>query len=403
MKKIILILLLISTARLYAFDISGRLLDERYFPVPKMKVFVSRGGSAVTDKNGEFKLTVDNTPYDLTIFDLATNIGVVYRNLSVANPEIFLFGSVTSKYANTEALRVNFPPVPNGKTDLIKFVSDEIFYSQDVIAYSGETTKLLSVDFPSSKKQINGRIIFMEKSPFSYEKFSERAVTIQKDYYLQTVIFDTLSTFSKPGDAYISLVLPVLDFDRKGFSVYANFMSLHRNAELLLNTTEGDIISTKVLVPQTIPFGYRLKIVGNGFDKGGIGFENFVYSYPNASYNLTSETPPKLEAPQDKLYTVNSNTLFSYDWGSGIGIYVVHFHCYDPVGDFYIVTNDRNIPSPISFAGSILKGTEFSWVVAKYLTYMSVDDYVKPRNYANDIGYKAILTSELRTFRTKFP
>ena len=180
-------------------------------------------------------------------------------------------------------------------------------------------------------------------------------------------------------------------------------MSLHRNAELLLNTTEGDIISTKVLVPQTIPFGYRLKIVGNGFDKGGIGFENFVYSYPNASYNLTSETPPKLEAPQDKLYTVNSNTLFSYDWGSGIGIYVVHFHCYDPVGDFYIVTNDRNIPSPISFAGSILKGTEFSWVVAKYLTYMSVDDYVKPRNYANDIGYKAILTSELRTFRTKFP
>ena len=164
MKKIILILLLISTARLYAFDISGRLLDERYFPVPKMKVFVSRGGSAVTDKNGEFQLTVDNTPYDLTIFDLATNIGVVYRNLSVANPEIFLFGSVTSKYANTEALRVNFPPVPNGKTDLIKFVSDEIFYSQDVIAYSGETTKLLSVDFPSSKKQINGRIIFMEKS-----------------------------------------------------------------------------------------------------------------------------------------------------------------------------------------------------------------------------------------------
>lgn len=403
MKKIILILLLFLSARLYALEIKGRLLDERYFPIPKMKIQLSNGSSATTDNNGEFKLYIDNTPYDLTIFDLASNNGIIYRELTTSNPEIFLFGSVTSKYANTEAVRVNFLSVPQGKTDLIKFVSDDIFYSQDATAYTGETTKLLSVDFQSSKKQINGRVIFIEKTPYSFEKYAERAVTIQKDYYLQTIIFDSNTVYTKLGDAYISLVLPVMDFDRKGFSVYANFLSLHRNAEILLNTTEGDIISTKVLVPLSLPYGYRLKVIGNGSDKSGTGFANIVYSYPNSSYNISSETPPKLDSPQDKLYSVNNNTLFSYEWGSGIGVYIIHFHCFDPVGDFYVVTNDRNIKSPIEFAGKILKGTEFSWVVSKYLTYLSVDDFVKPRNYANDIGYKAILTSELRTFRTKFP
>jgi hypothetical protein len=403
MKKLILIILLLLSSDMYALEIKGRILDERYFPVPKMKITSSGGSGATTDKNGEFKLTIDNTPYDLTIFDAASNNGVIYRDLTTDNPELFLFGSTKSKYANTEVVRVNFLPVPQGKTDLIKFLSDEIFYSLDATAYSGETTKLLSVDFPSSKKQINGRIIFIEKTPYSFEKFGERALTIQKDYYLQTVIFDSLTVYSKPGDAYLSIVLPVMNFDRKGFSVYANFLSLHRNAEILLNTTEGDIISTKVLVPLSLPYGFRLKIAGNGFDKGGIGFANFIYSYPNSSYNISSENPPKLESPQDKLYNTDNNTLFSYDWGSGIGIYIVHFHCFDPVGDFYVVTNNRNIKSPVSYASNILKGTEFSWIVSKYITYLSVDDFAKPRNYANDIGYKAILSSEMRTFRTKFP
>jgi len=402
MKKLGLVLLILFSTQSFALDIKGRLLDERYFPVPKIEVYVTNGGSTVTDNNGIFKLTTTGTSYDLTVIDLATNVGVLYKNLTIDNPEIFLFGNRSSKYVNTEVVRVNFPPVPQGRTELIKFVSDEIFYSQDVIAYAGETSKLISVDFPSNKKQINGRIIFLEKSPYSFEKYGERAVTIIKDNYLQTIIFDSLTVFSKPGDAYISLVLPTTDFDRKGFSVYADFLSLHRNAEILLNTTEGDIISTKVLVPLSLPFGYRLKIVGNAYNKGGVGFENFIYSYPEATYNLSIEEPPKLESPQDKLYTINANTIFSYEWGSGIGIYVIHYHCYDPVADYYIATTERNITSPLGFASNILKGVEFSWTVSKYMTYLSVDDFAKPRAFANDLGYKAISTSDMRTFRTKF-
>ena len=45
---------------------------------------------------------------------------------------------------------------------------------------------------------------------------------------------------------------------------------------------------------------------------------------------------------------------------------------------------------------------EFRWRVNKYLTYFSVDDFVKPSAFKNDIGYKAILYSEERTFKTGY-
>jgi hypothetical protein len=215
-------------------------------------------------------------------------------------------------------------------------------------------------------------------------------------------MFDSNSYYSKPGDSYVTIYPPGQDCEKKSFEVFGDFLSLHRNASFRLNYTEGDIISTKVLIPNTLPYGYRIRITGSCLFKGGSGFDSYFYSYPGATYNINSETPPALESPQDKLYGVNDNTQFSYEWGSGTGIYVIHFHCFDPVGDFYIVTTDRNVKSPLSSAKDILKGTEYSWNVTKYLTYVSVDSYVRPKDFSNDVGYKASSYSELRTFRTKF-
>lgn len=383
-------------------DISGKVLDERYFPVPGLKLYFSGGKAATTNGEGKFKISLDNSPYDVFIYDYANLNGAVYRNLTTATPELTLFGSNSSKYINTDIMKVNFLPVPQGKTVIIKFISDQIFSSKEVVASSGEKTKLITVDYPNTKDFINGRIVYIEKSPQSYDKFSEKTVTIMKDNLTQSVMFDSNSYYLKPGDSYLTIYLPGQESESKSFRVYADFLSLHRNSELLLNTTEGDIISTKVLIPQTLPYGYRIKIVGSSSFKGGSGYDSYFYSYPGATYNINSETPPLLDAPQDKLYTVNDNTIFSYEWGSGTGVYVVHFHCFDPVGDFYEVTTDRNIKSPLPFVKDILKGTEFSWNVSKYLTNVSVDSFVRPKEFANDLGYRAVTYSNMRTFRTKF-
>lgn len=383
-------------------DISGKVLDERYFPVPNLTLYFTGGASTKTNNEGKFKISLDVQTYDVFIYDYANLNGVVYRSLTTNTPELTLFGNTSSKYVNTDIMRVNFLPIPQGKTAIIKFVSDQIFSSKEVIASSGERVKLITVDYPSTKDYINGRIIYIEKSAQSFDKFSEKSVTILKDNLTQSVVFDSASYYSKPGDSYVTIYPPGQESENKSFQVYADFLSLHRNSELLLNSTEGDIVSTKVLIPQNLPYGYRIKIVGSSSFKGGSGFDNYFYSYPGASYNINSETPPLLASPQDKLYTVNDNTIFSYEWGSGTGVYIVHFHCFDPVGDFYIVTTDRNIKSPLPYAKDVLKGTEFSWNVAKQITYTSIDTYVRPKDFANDVGYRAITYSNLRTFRTKF-
>jgi hypothetical protein len=383
-------------------DISGKVLDEKYFPVPNLTLYFSGGASTKTNSEGKFKISLDASSYDVFIYDYANLNGAVYRNLTTTTPELTLFGNTSSKYVNTDIMKVNFNPVPQGKTVTIKFISDQIFSSKEVTASAGERTKLITIDYPSTKDYINGRIIYIEKSPQSFDRFSEKAVTILKDNTTQSVAFDSNSYYSKPEDSYLTIYLPGQESESKSFEVYADFLSLHRNSELLLNTTEGDIVSTKVLIPKNLPYGYRIKITGSSRFKGGSGFDNYFYSYPGATYNINSETPPLLDSPQDKLYTVNDNTLFSYEWGSGTGVYVVHFHCFDPVGDFYVVTTDRNLKSPLPYVKDILKGTEFSWNVSKYLTYTSTDAFVRPKDFANDLGYRAITYSNLRTFRTKF-
>ncbi len=405
MKKAVIIFLLIFSASSIVqsqHNIQGRVLDERNFPVPKLSIYISNGGTAVTDNDGYFKASAGSLPYNLTIYDASNNNAVFYSSLSRKDPELIFFGSKSTRYTNTEVVKVITNPIPNGRNAIIKFISDDIFYSQDVYMSSGETSKILTVDWPSKSDYINGRVIYLERTSKGYEKYGERTITVTKGQYPMSVIFDSSLVYQNPGTSNITVYLPsASDYESKGFKVYTDFLSLHRNAQIIINQTEGNIISTKVNVPTNLSLGYRLKISGEAFRSDGSGFISYTYSYPGSSLNIESYDLPYLDAPQDKYWGVSTNTIFSYEWGSGTGIYVVHFHAYDPVGDFYIVTRDKNIPSPLGYSSGTLSGNEYSWSVAKYIPYISTDDYTKPRVFANDLGFKAILFSDKRTFRIK--
>lgn len=399
MKKIITALLLLASLDAYAHTISGRVLDERYFPVPNVTIAITGGGSASTGSDGKFMISTDDWNYDLLLYDLSSNIGVLYKGLSIKNPELIFFGLNSSKNINTEFVKVEFPNLQSGRSAIIKFLAEDVFSCEDVFATAGERTKVVNINFPSYLSRLNGRMIYLEKTPTAYLKYLEYPMTIIKEGYPQTVVFDSMSYGRTPGTSSVTIYPPAFAYDMKGFSVYADFLSQHRNAELTLNVTEGDIISSKIIVPQNLPFGYRLKIEGRGGLKNSGSFVSTTYSYPGATYNIGTETAPKLDAPQDKYWGVSDNTMFSWDWGTGTGIYVAHFRGFMPVGDFFVVTRERELKNPKTIARSILDGNEYSWEVRKYLTYTSVDDYAKPRMFANDLGYKAILTSEMRTFR----
>ncbi|MCX7833388.1 MAG: hypothetical protein N2490_04180 [Ignavibacteria bacterium] len=383
-----------------AYFVEGVVLDEKFFPVPNIRVIVSTGGNAITNFKGEFKIKIETYPYDIVLIDSANSIGVLYQNLTILNPELRLFGAEIPREINSEVIRVDFAPIPAGKSAIIKFLSEEIFYSPDVQASAGERSKLLQVSWPSYINTINGRVIYLEKSQTRFEKLGEKAISISRGFYPQNIFFDTLSFYNTPGESTITIYFPSGTYEKKELSIYADFLSLHRNAGMLLNKTEGDLITASILVPLNLQLGYRLRVKGKMTLKGGAYIENFEYTYPNSTLTISREEPPFLITPQNRFSFVNNNTLFSYEWGSGSGIYIIKFHGFNPVGDFYIVTLDRTIKSPVAKSFGILKGSEFSWQVMKYLPYISVDDFVKPRMFANDLGYKAILYSELWVFNT---
>ncbi|MBM4157221.1 MAG: carboxypeptidase regulatory-like domain-containing protein [Ignavibacteria bacterium] len=398
---IIIFICILLPESLFGINVEGRVIDEKYFPVPFITVSASSGQTAKTDKNGNFLLKDLKTPYKLFLYDFSNSTGIVYNDLSISKPELIFFGYNSSKDINTEILKVEFPQMGPGKSAILKFISDKIFYCKDSYISSGEKIKHLVVEWPSTANSITGRVIIIEKTQTKYLKYREKTVSVIKDFYPQTVIFDSLTYSSELGNSFLTLYLPSTEADRKGFSVYGDFLSMHRNAEILLDSTLGNIFTIKVPVPLNLPFGFRLKVSGFSYNKYNSGFVTYDYSYPNSIVNLTSEEPPVLLAPQDRYYWVNNSTIFSYERGSGSGVFVVNFHCFDPAGDFYIVTQDIDIRFPMNISNGILSGVEYSWQVNKYLSFTSVNDFVRERKFVNDIGYNAILYSEMRTFRTK--
>lgn len=414
MKNTLLIIffgvyILLVATNAYSFDgtnqitgnINGKVVDERNFPVPFVKVII--GGSEVeSDKFGTFKLPNIAFPYDAVIAERSTATAVMYRNLSVENPDLILFGKPNTRNANTAIINVNFPQIPNGSSAIIKFISQDVFFSEDIEVFSGEKNKTLLVFWPLEQKNINGNIIYLQKSNSSYEVYNDRAVSIFQNRVPFEITF--LNNLNNTLTSDLTIYLPFKDYRTKGYSVFADFFAFNRNSQVLLTRQEGNIFKTKSIIPLKLPISYRLKVSGFVSYDNGSGFVNYIYSNPGGVINLTIEDPPELETPSDKLMGANGKTEFSYSLGSGTGVFVINFHSFYPDMNFYIVTSERtsnlNYLSRTEF--SRINSVEFKWNVTKHLTYFSVNEFVKRKDFKNDVGYKAVLYSTERTFKTGY-
>ena len=243
----------------------------------------------------------------------------------------------------------------------------------------------------------------LQKNSSRYELYRDVPSTLFENAVPFNVsLSDRSSNNTKTSD--LTVYLPYDDFRTKGFSISADFFAFNRNSQILLTKQEGNILNTKSIIPSTLPVSYRLKVSGFIGYSDGSGFANSVYSQPGATVNLQTETPPELQTPTDKFLGASGSTEFYYSLGSGTGIFVVQFHSFYPSMNFYVVTSERNTylnylsRDEFKRAGSV----EFKWSAKKYLTYFSVNDFVKPLEFKNDIGYKAVLYSTERTFKTGY-
>ncbi|MEO8665421.1 MAG: hypothetical protein ABI462_07980 [Ignavibacteria bacterium] len=407
---IIIIFLTISFTDTFSIDtgkeisdyVGGKVIDERNFPVPFVKVIIN-GKEAETDKSGNFKILDITYPYDVVIADKSSATAVVYKNLSINNPDLILFGNPNPQNSLSAVIKVKFPEVPTGSSAVIKFISTDVFYCGDAEISPGEKSKTLIVYWPASQKTINGNVILLQKNSTKYELYSD----VPSSLYENPVPFNV--TFSKKSSndtktSDLTVFLSIKDIKTKGYSISADFLAYYRNSQMMLTRQEGNTFNTKSIIPSTLPLSYRLKVSGFADYGDGSGFANSVYSKPGATVNLQTESPPELQTPSDKFLGASGNTQFNYSPGSGAGIFVIQFHSSNPEINFYVVTSERNTRldylsrEEFRKAGSV----EFKWSAKKYLTYFSVNEFVKPLEFRNDIGYKAVLYSTERTFMTGY-
>jgi len=382
--------------------VSGRVIDERNFPVPFAKIIINETETE-TDRAGKFKILNVPFPYDLTIAEKTTATAIVYKGLSIDNPDLIFFGKPNTKDANSAVINVTFPEIPAGRSAILKFISTDVFQCDDVEVFSGERSKTLLVYWPQSRKSLNGNVIFLQKNNTSYEQYKDKVVSLYKNTIPFKANINELSS-SNTETSELVVYLPFKDYILKGYSIYADFFAYNRNSEVLLTREEGNIFRNKSIIPSILPIAYRLKVSGFVEYKDGSGFVNYEYSQPGATINLTVETPPEPQTPTDKFLGANGNTEFYYSIGSGTGIYVIQYHSFYPTMNFYIVTSSRSSYLTFLSRKEFKKGVsiEFKWNVKKYLTYFSVNDFVKPKEFNNDIGYKAVLYSKERTFKTGY-
>ncbi|HMQ68084.1 MAG TPA: carboxypeptidase-like regulatory domain-containing protein [Ignavibacteria bacterium] len=386
----------------YLSYVAGTVIDERNFPLQNIKVIIN-GVETDTDKFGKFRLLNVPSPYDVTIADKNSSTAVIYKDINIDNPELVLFGAVIDKNLNAAFINVKFPEIPVKSTAILKFISQDDFSSRIVEAYSGDNNKTIPVYWPQTKSSISGKIIFIQKDTYEYESFIEKNITVSKSNI-------PVNTNLKSGNAVnpktssIIVNSPEKNYAAKNISVYADFTDFSENSGLLLYNDEGKLHSVKCIIPELFPFSGKYLVKSNIQFKNGSGYETNNFVKPNGRVTIQNESPPEPQTPTDNFLGADGNTEFYYSLGSGTGVYIVQFKSVNTKLNFYIVTKERstrlNYLSRDEFrrSGSV----EFRWRVNKYLTYFSVDDFVKPSVFKNDIGYKAILYSQERTFKTGY-
>ncbi len=382
--------------------VSGRVIDERNFPVPYAKVFIN-SAEIQTDVMGRFTVMNVEFPYDVIVAERNTSTAVMYWGLSVTDPDLVLFGEPDKRNYNSASIKVMFPPLADTSECFVSFASREMIHCETMTAGSGKDYVFLTVDFPASMTNIRGDVIMMRKNPSGYELFRRKSVSISRNTTRNEVVLPAKPesrTSVKPSKIYSGLK----DYYQSKIEVSLDLTDYSKNSQLTIYEADGKKQMTIADLPAKLPASTRLKINGFAETRSGSKFVSHYYSSPGQNFKITDEFLPELVVPSDGYIGVDGRTEFRYTVGSGAGVYVLEFRSRSPEMKYYVVTNETagrlSLLSRPEFSNT--RNLVFSWRVRKYLTYFSVDEFVRPNVFKNDLGYKGVLYSTGRSFRTGY-
>lgn len=381
--------------------LNGKVTDERKFPVPFVKVIYG-SKEVLTDRFGKFSLTNVTFPYTLTIAEKTSSTAVIYKDLTLSNPELIIFGDLKEQFSNYVQLKVRFPKISEGGSAVIKMISQEVFDCKEAKAGEGDSTVNLNILWPVSENYLKGEIVFLLRDKQGFQTIKYLKVSVYKNDRNKTARINNKKGSSLSTSA-INVYQPASKSLKTEFNVSLNFFNYNLNSAIKFSENSDGAVKTHIWVPDKLSVTNKILVTGFGRFNNGSGYAGLNFVSPGAELKLYPESPPELFTPSDNYLGAAGNTNFSYSLGSGTGIYVIEFKSINPYLNLYIVTSERqstlNYLSRNEFKNY---SAQFTWSVKKYLTYFNTDEFVRPKVFKNDFSYKAVLYSDKRKFKTGF-
>ncbi len=358
--------------------VSGKLFGHNHTGIENVKVTV-QDKTAYTSADGCFTLNGISYPYDVIITDSASRRATIYKNISVSNIELYSDQYSGSNYSAAIYVQILGESVQSGKKWKVIFTDREnINEYAEVSGINPTAGLLLNMD----KDIVSGRLIalsyFKDNNGkiTSYENFGSFPLFNIQSGNTYNYWFDSLSLAFNPGEETVTASINIaavpystefyLSFGTKnspGNSGY-NFSYLTGSYFNFIIPTDLTVpFSTVILNTTTLP----------------AGFSQQVYNVnPVSGNDLIVFNPPIPLSPSEDAKNVKTETQFSFNSGSGKGVYEIILTNLSRLSEYRIITADNNFTleglDKLGF-GSI-NNNIFEWRVTKKGPAATVNDYV---------------------------
>jgi hypothetical protein len=367
-----------------AGTVSGKLYGYNHTAIENLKVTI-QNRTAYTSADGSFTLNGISYPYDVIITDSARREATVYKNISVNNIEMYFdqySGSIYSAAINVQILGES---LPSDKKWKVIFTDREFINEYTEVTGINPTAGLL---INMDKNIVSGRLIAL-----SYKKDNNGNVTSYENfgsfplYNIQSgntynYWFDSLSLAFNPGEQTVtaSINIAAVPFSTE---FYLSFGTKNRpdNYGYTFSYLTGNNFNFKIPTGLTLPFS--TVILNNTTLSSGYSYQEYNI-FPNSNNDLTVNVPPIPFSPDDGAKDVNNNTQFSFNAGTGNGVYEIILINKSRYSEYRIITSENNFTleglDKLGFGN--INNNIFDWRVTKKGPASSVNDYVT--NYYNE-------------------
>ena len=381
-------------------SVSGKLYSYNHDAIENLKVTI-QDKSVFTSADGSFMLSGISLPYDVIITDSLNRKASIFKNISVNNIELPLRGyGGYSFYAGLNVqIQDNAPQT--GKKWKIIFTDREftnVYAELSGINPSGglliNTDKTVSSGILiaiSYIRDINGIIT-------SYENFGSFPLYNIQSGNTYNYTFDSLSTSLNPGEQPVTASINVTAV-QYSTEFYLSFgtISYHDGYGYTFSFLTGNYFNFKI--PTGLPLPFNTVIQNDTYLNSGFSRQEYTV-YPGSLNVLTVNNPPIQIYPEDGAQNVNNSTMFSFNSGSGNGIYEIILNNQSRFSEYRIITTEQNFTleglDKLGFGN--INNNIFDWHISKTGPASSMDDFVT--NYFNQQNH-FISESNYRRFSTE--